>query len=367
MAATRLLMRKLREILRLKYEAGLGHRAIARACSIGVSTVSVHLQRAIAAGLRWPLPADLDDAALEARLFASPGVIPAGPRPLPDWRAVHLELKRPSVTLRLLWLEHRDAHPTGYGYSQFCDRYRRWARTLKPSMRQVHLAGERLFVDFAGQKPALVDGTTGEVVGVELFVGVLGASGLIYAEATRTQALPAWVDAHRRMLDAFGGSTAIWVPDNLKSGITTPNRYEPEVNRTYAELAQHYGAVVIPARSRAPKDKAKVEVSVQIAERWVLAALRHRTFFDLAALNAAIRERVDVINGRPMKVLGISRRALFEQLDRPALRPLPPTRYELAEWKPCVVNIFCGVPPYVAPRACVSMAGSVNQDDWPHN
>jgi len=256
MAAMRLLMRKLRDILRLKYEAGLGHRAIARACSIGVSTVSVHLQRAIAAGVRWPLPADLDDAALEARLFASPGVIPAGPRPLPDWRAVHLELKRPSVTLRLLWLEHRDAHPTGYGYSQFCDRYRRWARTLKPSMRQVHLAGEKLFVDFAGQKPALVDGTTGEVIGVELFVGVLGASGLIYAEATRTQALPAWVEAHRRMLDAFGGSTAIWVPDNLKSGITTPNRYEPEVNRTYAELAQHYGAVVIPARIRAPKDKA---------------------------------------------------------------------------------------------------------------
>jgi transposase len=231
----------------------------------------------------------------------------------------------------------------------------------------VHLAGEKLFVDFAGQKPTLVDGTTGEVIVVELFVGVLGASGLIYAEATRTQELPAWVDAHRRMLDAFGGSTAIWVPDNLKSGITTPNRYEPKVNRTYAELAQHYGAVVIPARSRAPKDKAKVEVSVQIAERWVLAALRHRTFFDLAALNAAIRERVDVINGRPMKVLGISRRALFEQLDRPALRPLPPTRYELAEWKPCVVNIFCGVPPYVAQPACVSIVGSVNQDDWPHN
>jgi transposase len=339
MAATRLLMRKLRDILRLKYETGLSNRAIAQACTIGVSTVSVHLQRAAAAGLRWPVPADLDDAALEARLFTRPGFFTAGPRALPDWSALHQELKRPSVTLRLLWLEYRDQHPTGYGYSQFCDRYRRWARTLKPSMRQVHLAGEKLFVDFAGQKPHLVDGTTGEVVVVELFVGVLGASGLIYAEATRTQELAAWVDAHRRMLDAFGGSTAIWVPDNLKSGITTPNRYEPEVNRTYAELAQHYGAVVIPARIKAPKDKAKVEVSVLIAERWVLAALRHRTFFDLAALNAAIRERVDVINGRPMKVLGISRRALFEQLDRPALRPLPPTRYELAEWKPCVVNI----------------------------
>ena len=351
MPTKRKAMRQIKEVLRLKFEAKLSHERIATATGLSKGAVTSYLKRALEAGIGWPLVPPLDDAALEARLFARPGVVPAGPRPLPDWRAVHLELKRPSVTLRLLWLEHRDAHPTGYSYSQFCDRYRRWARTLKPSMRQVRLAGEKLFVDFAGQKPALVDGTTGEVVVVELFVGVLGASGLIYAEATRTQALPAWVEAHRRMLDAFGGSTAIWVPDNLKSGITTPNRYEPEVNRTYAELAQHYGAVVIPARSRAPKDKAKVEVSVQIAERWVLAALRHRTFFDLAALNAAIRERVDVINGRPMKVLGISRRALFEQLDRPALRPLPPTRYELAEWKPCVVNIFCGVPPYVAVSA----------------
>src|ERR1700730_16640850 len=256
MAATRLLMRELRDILRLKYEAGLSHRAIARACSIGVSTVAVHLQRAVSAALRCPLPADLDDAAREARLFAGPGVVPAGARPLPDWRAVHLELKRPSVTLRLLWLEHRDTYPTGYGYSQFCDRYRRWARTLKPSMRQVHLAGEKLFVDFAGQKPALVDGTTGEVIGVELFVGVLGASGLIYAESTRTQALPAWVDAHRRMLDAFGGSTAIWVPDNLKSGITTPNRYEPEVNRTYAALAQPGAQRQSQSRSQCPDRRA---------------------------------------------------------------------------------------------------------------
>jgi transposase len=258
-------MRKLRDLLRLKYETGLGHRAIARACSIGVSTVSVHLQRAMAAGLRWPLPTDLDDAALEARLFANPSVVPTGPRPQPDWRAVHLELKRPSVTLRLLWLEHRDAHPTGYGYSQFCDRYGRCARTLKPSMRQVLLAGERLFVDFAGQKPALVDRTTGEVVVVELFVGVLGASGLIYAEATRKQELPAWVDAYRRMLDALEGSTAIWIPDNLKSGITTPNRYEPAVNRSYSELAQQLRRRGHSGAQPGAQDKAKVEVSVQNA------------------------------------------------------------------------------------------------------
>ena len=168
---------------------------------------------------------------------------------------------------------------------------------------------------------------------------MLGASSLIYAEATRTQDLSSWIGAHARMLDYFQGSPAIWVPDNLKSGVTTASRYEPEINRTYADLARHYGAVVIPARVATPTDKPKVEVSVQIAQRWILAALRHRTFFTLADLNAAIGERIDAINERPMKITGVSRRVLFDQLDRPALTPLPPTRYELAEWKPCRVNI----------------------------
>src|ERR1700674_1782585 len=339
MAATRLLMRRLRELLRLKYDAGLSHRAVAQACAMGLGTVTGYLQRARAVGLSWPLPADLDDAALEARLFARPAVPSARERVVPDWSQLHQERKQPGVTLALLWLEYRAVHPSGYGYSQFCERYRCWARALKPSMRRVHPAGEKLFVDFAGQKPHLVDGTTGEVVVVELFVGVLGASGLIYAEATRTQELAAWVDAHRRMLDAFGGSTAIWVPDNLKSGVTTPNRYEPEINRTYAELARHYDAVVIPARVATPTDKPKVEVSVQIAQRWVLAALRHHTFFTLADLNAAIRARVDAINDRPMKGLGLRRPALSERTDRPAPKPLPSTRYELADSKPCGVNI----------------------------
>ena len=339
MAATRLLMRRLRELLRLKYDAGLSHRAIARACAVGLGTVTSYLQRAAALGLPWPLPDDLDDAALEARLFARPAVPPASDRVIPDWSELHHELKKPGVTLALLWTEYRAQHPSGYGYSQFCDRYRRWARTLKPSMRQVHHAGEKLFVDFSGQRPHVVDPTTGEEVVVELFVGVLGASGLIYAEATRSQDLPSWVGAHVRMLDYFQGSPAIWVPDNLKSGVTTAHRYEPEINRTYADLARHYGAVVIPARVATPTDKPKVEVSVQIAQRWVLAALRHHTFFTLADLNAAIRERIDAINDRPMKVVGVSRRALFEQLDRLALKPLPSTRYELAEWKPCRVNI----------------------------
>ena len=338
MAASRLLMRRLRELLRLKYDAGLSHRAIAQACAVGLGTVTTYLQRATAAGLTWPLPADLDDAALEARVFVRPAAA-ARKRVVPDWAPLYQEMKKPGVTLTLLWQEYRAQAPDGYAYSQFCERYRRWARTLKPSMRQVHRAGEKLFVDFSGKRPHLVDPQTGEVIPVELFVGVLGASSLIYAEATRSQDLPSWIGAHVRMLDYFQGSPAIWVPDNLKSGVTTASRYEPEVNRTYADLARHYGAVVIPARVATPTDKPKVEVSVQIAQRWILAVLRHRTFFTLADLNAAIAEQVDAINERPMKLTGVSRRALFTHLDRPAVMPLPRTRYELAEWKPCRVNI----------------------------
>jgi len=258
---------------------------------------------------------------------------------VPDWSQLYQELKKPGVTLSLLWLEYRARHSEGYGYSPFCERYRRWARTLTPSMRQVPRAGEKLFVDFSGKRPSLVDATTGEVVVVELFVGVLGASGLIYAEATRSQDLASWVSAHVRMVEYFGGSTAIWVPDNLKSGGTTANYYEPEINRTYADLARHYGAVVLPARAAHPRDKPQVEVSVQIAQRWILAVLRHQTFFTLTDLTAAIRTCLDAVNARPMQIVGVSRRALFEQLDRPALRPLPASRYELATWKPCRVNI----------------------------
>lgn len=332
-------MRELRDVLRLKYESRLPQRAIAQACGVGLGTITAYLQRAQAAGLSWPVPADLDDTALEARLFTRPAAPPAAARALPEWSAMHQELKQPGVTLMLLWHEYRAQQAQGYAYSQFCERYRQWARRLKPSMRQVHRAGEKLFVDFSGKRPHLVNPRTGEVIAVELFVGVLGASGLIYAEATRGQDLPSWVQAHIRMLDYYQGSPAVWVPDNLKSGVTSAHRYEPEVNRTYLELAQHYGAAVIPTRVARPRDKPKVEVSIQIAQRWIVAVLRHQTFFTLADLNAAIRTRVDAINERPMKGIGVSRRTLFEQLDRPALRPLPATRYELAEWKRCRVNI----------------------------
>lgn len=339
MAATRLPMRRLREILRLKYDAKLSHRAIARACAAGLGTITSALQRAAAAGVTWPLAAELDDAALEARLFARPAYNATRHRVVPDWAQLHQELKKPGVTLQLLWEEYRAAHPAGYGRTQCCAHYRRWAQKLKPSMRQVHRAGEKLFVDFSGKRPHLVDVKTGAEIPVELFVGVLGASGLIYAEATRGQDLSSWIGAHVRMLEYWQGSTAIWVPDNLKSGVTTADRYEPDINRTYLELAAHYGAVVIPARVARPKDKPHAEVSIQIAQRWILAALRHRTFFTLADLNDAIWARLDAINERPMKRFGVSRRALFQQIDRPALTPLPPTRYELADWKPCRVNI----------------------------
>jgi transposase len=338
MAMKRLSMRQIRQVLRLRHEHGLSTRAIARACSVGLGTVTEYLTRARRAGLSWPLPEGLDDGVLETLLYP-PSAEAAGPQPLPDFVMIHKELKRRGVTLMLLWLEYLGGHPGGYQYSQFCHRYRRWARKLNPSMRQVHRAGEKAFVDFAGQKPTLVDPETGEIVEVELFIGALGASSLIYAEAVPSQELPHWIGAHVRMFEEWGGCPAILVPDNLKSGITKPCRYEPDVNRTYEEMAEHYGAVVIPARVKSPKDKPKAEVSVQIAERWILAVLRNRTFFSLGELNAAIRQCRGAINERPMQKLGVSRRQLFEELDRPALKKLPVTRYEIARWKGCKVSI----------------------------
>jgi transposase len=337
MATKRLLMRQLREILRLKHERGLPNRAIARACSVGVGTVSDYLNRARRSGVGWPLPDDLDDRELERKLFPSMSVVEG--RVLPELAHVHEELRRPGVTLQLLWVEYFEKHPQGYRYSQFCDLYRRWARLLSPPMRQVHRAGEKIFADFSGKRPSIVDRRTGEATEVELFVGVLGASSYTYAEAVPSQRIEHWIGVHVRMFEFLGGCAAILVPDNLKSGITVPCRYEPVVNRTFGELAAHYGATVIPARSYRPRDKAKVEVGVQVAQRWILARLRNRAFFSLAELNEAIRELLAQLNSRPMKHLGASRRELFERLDQPALKPLPTSRFELAEWKTCRVNI----------------------------
>jgi transposase len=341
MPGERLSMRKIRELLRLRWEQHLSQRVIGRSLRLSQAAVSEYLSRARRADLTWPLPDDLDDARLEALLFPPAPNVPTEQRPVPDWAVVHRELRRPNVTLALLWEEYRGGAGVrdGFGYSWFCDLYRAWVGCLKPTLRQVHTAGERVFVDFAGHTMEVIDGATGEIHRAEVFVAVLGASSYVFAQATWTQSLPDWIGAHVNMLAFIGGVPRQIVSDNLRAGITRACFYEPLVNRTYADMASHYGTAVIPARPYKPRDKAKVEVGVQVVQRWILARLRNRRFFSLAELNQAIRGLVDDLNVRPMRGWGTTRRALYEQLDRPALRELPPTPYEYATWKRCRVNL----------------------------
>jgi transposase len=341
MPGERLSMRKIREVLRLRFAQGLSQRAIGASVRLSTGAVNACLNRARMAGLGWPLPEELDDARLEALLYPPPPQVAAERRPVPDWAVVHRELRRPNVTLALLWEEYRTGSGAqdGFGYSWFCDLYRDWTGRLKPTLRQVHVAGERVFVDFAGQTMEVIDGATGEVRRAEVFVAVLGASSYIYAEASWTQSLADWISVHVNMMAFIGGVPKQIVSDNLRAGITRACFYEPLVNRTYADMAAHYGTAVIPARPYKPRDKAKVEVGVQIVQRWILARLRNRRFFSLVELNQAIRELVTQLNDRPMRGWGTTRRALYEQLDRPAMRPLPPIPYEYATWKRCRVNL----------------------------
>ena len=340
MPAQRLSMRHLRELLRLHHVNRLPQHAIAKSLGLGQGTVSKYLSRARRAGLSWPLPPELDDdLRLEALLFPPPPDLPAEARPKPDWAEIHRELTRPDVTLYLLWEEYKAGHPDGFSYSWFCDLYKDWLARLKPTLRQVHLAGDKLFVDYAGRTMDVFDGLTGEVRTAHVFVAVLGASNFTYAEATFTQTLPDWIASHVRAFAFFGGAARQTVSDNLKAGITKACFYEPVVNRTYADLARHYATAIVPARPYKPRDKAKAEVGVQIVGRWILARLRHQRFFSLAALNQAIRTLLDELNERPLRGLGRSRRALFEEIDRPALTPLPAEPYEYAEWKHCRVGL----------------------------
>ena len=251
MPRERLSMRTIREVLRLRWEAGLSHRAIALSCRKGQTTVRDCLLRAQAAGLSWPLPAGMDEEQLE-RLLYPPPPESARRRPLPDWSAIHQELRRKGVTLGLLWQEYRAAHPDGYQYSQFCELYRGWERVLEPVLRQHYVAGERLFVDYAGQTMPVVDRRTGEVREAQIFVAVLGASNFTYVEATWSQGLPDWIGSHRRCFEFLGGVPALIIPDNVTSGVTSPCFYDPDLNRTYQKLAEHYGAAVLPARVRRP-------------------------------------------------------------------------------------------------------------------
>lgn len=340
MSMKRLSMRKIKEVLRLSFEAKMSSREIGRSLSISHPTVLTYLSRARAEGLYWPLPEGFSDAALE-RLLSSPPPASSSPsgRPHPDWAEIHQELKRKGVTLQLLWEEYRENDPSGYQRSQFCNLYRQFAKKLDLSLRQIHRAGEKLFVDYAGQTVPVIDPLTGEIRSAQIFVAVLGASNYTYAEASFSQDLPSWIGAHIRAFEYFKGVAAILVPDNLRSAVTRSCRYEPELNATYQEMAKHYGTVILPARAGKPKDKAKAEVGVLIVERWILARLRNRTFFSLAELNAAILELLRKLNDRPFKKMEGCRRSLFLTLDSPALKPLPEYRYEYAEWKFARVNI----------------------------
>lgn len=329
-------MRKIREVLRLKWACGLGDRAVAASCSLSRSTVSKYARRAKETGLSWPLPADLTDEALEQRLFSAEEV---GGHFVPEWTEVHQQLKRKGVTLRLMWEEYKEANPEGFQYTQFCVHYRAWRETLDLPMRQEHKAGEKLFVDYCGQTMPIVDAKTGEVREAQIFVAVLGASNYTYAEACWSQSLPEWIMAHVHAFQYLNGVAALIVPDNLKAGVSVAHRYEPEPNRTYEEMAEYYGCAILPTRVRKPKDKAKVEKGVQDVERRILAPLRNRTFFSLPELNEAIEWRLIQYNEQPFQKLPGSRRSLFEQLDKPALLPLPERPYEYAEWKKARVNI----------------------------
>ncbi|MDN5939296.1 MAG: IS21 family transposase [Salinisphaera sp.] len=329
-------MRKIREVLRLKAE-GVSDRQIAAAIGCARSTIQECMRRCHEAGVVWPLPAELDEATLYTRLYCRQ--VPLSRTPAPDFATLHAELKRPGVTRMLLWQEYKTAQPDGWQYSEFCEQYRRWLGRQDAVLRQTHVPGEKLFVDYAGQTVPVTDRKTGLVRHAQIFVAVFGASNYTYAEATWTQALEDWLGSHVRALIAFGGVPAAIVPDNLKSGVTKPSRYEPELNPSYQDLAEHYGVAVLPARVRKPRDKAKVEGGVLIVERTILARLRNMTFFSLAELNHAIAALLTELNTRPFQQREGSRQSLFDAEERPALRPLPAHPYEFAIWKKAKVHL----------------------------
>jgi len=333
-------MRKLRDVLRLRLEAGLSYRQINASTKVSVGAIQKALARAEELELPWPLPPELDDNQLAGLFYPKADTRSSSRHQVPDWPTLHQELKGKGVTKQLLWEEYTQQYPNRcYSYSQFCERYNHWRRLQKRSMRQQHKAGEKCFVDYCGQTVPIVCASTGEVRMAQIFVAVLGASNYTYAEATLTQSLPDWLSSHVRAFEFFGGTSTIIVPDNLKSGVSKACRYDPSLNPSYQQLSAHYQVAVIPARPYKPKDKSKAEVSVQIVERWILARLRHHTFFSLAELNHCIRTLLVELNQKPFKQLPGNRQQVFEQLDKPALRPLPKHPYRYVDIKPVKVNI----------------------------
>ncbi len=338
MSRKRIGLRKIREILRLHFECGYSDRQIGRVFKMSHTTVGKIYGHVVKSGYTWPLPEDLDDAELE-RICYPPVKTYSGKRPLPDWNNVWKEMQRKGMTLQLLWQRYKDDHPDGYQYTQFCELYNRWSGHKKVTMRQRHRAGVNTFIDYAGSKLPLIDPSTGELSEASIFVSAAGAAGLIYAEATLTQQLPDWIASHIRMFEYYGGSTEILIPDNLKTGVKHPCRYEAEIMRTYENMARHYGAVVIPARVRKPKDKPLVENAVQQVLRWIIAVLRDRKFFSLAELNETISVELEKINNRPFTAREGSRRSVFKELDKPLLKPLPSDRFTYEEWKKVKVHL----------------------------
>jgi transposase len=321
-------MRRIRQVLQLHFGARASARMIAVTVGVGRSTVQDYLARAAAAGLAWPLPPELTDEALEQLLFPAPSNRPGARRYVePDWSVLVREMKRPGVNLSVLFEEYRGSHPDGYAYSRFCELYRAFERRLSPTMRQTHVAGDKAFVDYSGKRVPIVDPLSGEVRMAELFIAVLGASNLTYADATWTQSLPDWIGAHVRMFRFFGSAPRLLIPDNLKSGVNKSSFYDPEINRSYAKMAAHYNVGVVPARPRKPKDKAAVEAGVRFAQSYILGRLRNVTFFSLAECQAAIVVALERMNGREMRRLGVSRRQLFETIERPAMQSLPEQDY----------------------------------------
>lgn len=328
-------MRKVKEVLRLRFGLGLLQNQIARSCSISQSSVHRYIEKAATAGLTWPLPEDLDDQRLEAMLFPAPVSRPSRiGRSLPDFADVRRQLQtHKHLTLQLIWEEYRQSQPDAYGYSRFCELYDRWGRNQDVVLRQEHHAGEKMFVDWAGDTIPLYDKRTTEITPASLFVATLGASTYTFARATLSQDLGNWVESHVAAFEYYQGTPKLIVPDNPRTGVDRACRYEPDLNRTYHEMATHYGVAVMPARPRKPRDKAKVENAVLLAERWIIAALRHRRFYSLPELNEVIAELLDKINHRPFRKREGSRASLFAEVERPALQPLPTERYMLAHWK----------------------------------
>ncbi len=333
-------MRKIRDILRLRLAGGLSIRQIRASTKVSVGAIQKLLAKAEEEGLTWPLPRELDDSQLARLFYPDADTRSSAQHQVPDWPTIHQELKRKGVTQQLLWEEYTQQYPNRcYSYSQFCDRYAHWRGLQKRSMRQTHKAGEKCFVDYCGQTVPIVCANTGELRPAQLFVAVLGASNYTYAEATLSQSLPDWLGSHVRAFEYFGGTPAIVVPDNLKSGVSKACRYDPELNASYQQLAEHYQLAVVPARPYKPKDKAKAEVGVQLVERWILARLRHHTFFSLAELNQCIRALLDELNEKPFKQLPGNRRQAFEKLEKPLLKTLPRHPYRYVAIKPVKVNI----------------------------